>query len=135
MSDSRRDAATQAAYKILKTIPGLDTAAVATVSMAIAAAVEAALEWKPEPVADPLNAALVPQGSWSCGCSSRECAVRWDVFSSGGIEVRSQRVHATCIRHGLVANADTQQCQHHSLTSARVAAMARLDALHAEQCR
>lgn len=135
MSDTRYDAALHAAYDILKTIPTVETAAVVTMAMAIAAATEAALAWKPESLADPLRAALVPQGAWSCGCSSRECTVRWDTFSDGGVGVRSQRVRATCLRHALVANADTSERDGHSVTAARAAAMALLDALHAEQCR
>lgn len=133
MSDTRHDAALHAAYQTLKTIPSFDTTTVVTVSMAVAAAVEAALAWKSEPLADPLRAALVPHGTWSCGCSSRECMIRWDTFQNGAVLDPGASVRATCIRHSLIANADTDGTR--SLTAARALAMARLDALHAEQCR
>lgn len=136
MSDTGGQAATEAAYAILKDLPSAryETTDVVTISMAIAAAIEARLAWRPEPLADPLRVALIPHGQWSCGCSSRECAVRWDTFRDGSPTNPGAAVRVTCLQHALVADVDISEADR-SLTRARALAMAKLDALHAEQCR
>lgn len=135
MSNTRNEAVTQAAYHVLKSIPSMNTPEVVTVAMAIAAAVEVGLAWKPERLADPFTAAL-PPAQWSCGCSAAECSIRWDTYNDAGTRVpRQQGVRATCITHALVARTVTDVAEGHSLTYARARAMAHLDAAHAEQCR
>jgi len=134
MSTTRREAVETAAYTELAG-SNLPIGYCDAISGAIAAAVEAAMAWAPPPVADPLTAALPPiSGHWTCGCSSRECTVRWDTFRDGSPTNPGAAVRATCLPHGLVADADTADASG-SLVGARALAMARLDALHTEQCR
>lgn len=135
MNKDRYNAALNAAYQILKTIPQLDTPAVATVAMAIAAATEAALDYRPGRLADPLTAAL-PPAVWTCGCTAAGCAIRWDHYSDAGTRSpRQQGVRVTCVAHSLVARTVTDEQEGHSLTHARARAMALLDQAHTEQCR
>lgn len=134
MGDTRRQAAETAAYTVLAG-SNLPIGYCDAISGAIAAAIEAAFDYRPPRLADPLTAAQVPP-HWTCGCPGAGCYVRWDTYSDAGTGVpRQQGVRVTCIPHALVARTVTDEQEGHSLTYARARAMAQLDAAHGEQCR
>lgn len=67
-------------------------------------------------------------GRWACGCSSRDCKLREDVFSDG---TGAGTLRITCVDHGLVARGAGDG----GLLAQRQMAMQRLDLAHQEQCR
>lgn len=67
-------------------------------------------------------------GRWGCGCDSRQCRLREDVFSDG---TGATTTRITCIDHSLVARGAGDG----GLLAQRQMAMQRLDLAHQEQCR
>lgn len=102
------------------------------VASAIVAGVERGLAWQPEEQTTQPVPGIAAR--WGCRCPTRDCTLRWDVFSDASADPHSTH-RLTCITHSLVASSESARVADNQGMRQRAQALHKLDLAHQEQCR